>query len=314
MATSTVLVATWNDGLIAFAGESSQQELQGQQVRSLAADGQGGALAIVDGHTLRERSANGSWRTIAVSEADLSCSMTVGGKVYVGTDNAEILRLGANGTLERVSDFADVPGRDKWYAGTALVDGKLLGPPLGIRSMTATCDGAALMANVHVGGIPRSIDSGNTWHPTIDVDADVHEVRAHPALPDVVIAAAAVGLCISRDGGKTWSIEREGLHAPHCSAVAFAGNDVLVSASTDPFAAQGGVYRRPLDKPGPLQPLGGGLPRWFDGTVDTNCIATLASMLALADSGGNLYLSEDAGRTWTRRAEQLPTPSSVLIV
>jgi RND family efflux transporter MFP subunit len=35
------------------------------------------------------------------------------------------------------------------------------------------------LVNVHVGGIPRSVDSGATWAPTIDVDADVHEVKDH---------------------------------------------------------------------------------------------------------------------------------------
>jgi photosystem II stability/assembly factor-like uncharacterized protein len=180
--------------------------------------------------------------------------------------------------------------------------------------MSATCDGAALLANVHVGGIPRSSDGGATWHPTINVDEDVHEVRAHESRPDIVIAAAATGLWISRDAGRTWNVEREGLHAPYCSAVAFAGADIMVAASDGHFAAQGGIYRRPLDGSGPLQAIGGGLPKWLDGIVDTACIATHASTVALVDGGGNLYVSEDAGRTWSRRADQLPAASSVLIV
>lgn len=314
MAVPTVLIATWSDGLIAISGANSTNELHGQSVRSLASDGEGGALAVVDGHTLRRRGGDGTWRTIATSESDLSCSVKVSGEIYVGTDNAEILRLSASRDLERVPGFANVPGRDTWYAGTAIIDGKVVGPPLGIRSMTATCNGGALLANVHVGGIPRSTDRGTTWHPTIDIEEDVHEVRAHDTHPDIVIAAAATGLCISRDGGRTWSVERDGLHAPHCSAVAFAGSDVLVAASEDPFSAQGGIYRRPLEGSGPLQPVDGGLPRWLDGTVDTACIATHGSTVVLADKGGNLYLSEDAGRTWSRVADQLPAPSSILIV
>jgi hypothetical protein len=39
----------------------------------------------------------------------------------------------------------------------------------------------------------------------------------------------------------------------------------FVAASTDPFATQGAVYRRPIDRNGPLQPLGGGMPKWIDG-------------------------------------------------
>lgn len=314
MDTPTVLVAAWRDGLIAIADGNSVHELKGQSVRGLTSDGEGGAFAVVGGRTLRQRSASGAWRTIAGSESDLSCIAAVANEIYVGTDDAKILRLSAGGHLENVGGFADVPGRDTWYAGAALIDGKLLGPPLGIRSMTATCDGGTLLANVHVGGIPRSTDDGATWNPTIEIDEDVHEVRAHVARPDVVIAAAATGLCISRDGGATWRIEREGLHAHYCSAVAFAGTDVMVAASEDHFATRGGVYRRPLDEPGPLLPVGGGLPQWLDGIVDTACMATRAATLALADRGGNVYLSKDTGQTWSRIAEGLATPSSVFIV
>jgi hypothetical protein len=314
MATPTVLVATWRDGLIAIADGNSVHELKGQPVRGLTSDSEDGIFAVVGGHTLRQRSASGEWRTIAVSESDLSCAVTVANEIYVGTDDARILRLNAAGHLENVGGFADVPGRDTWYAGAALVDGKLLGPPLGIRSMAATCDGGTLLANVHVGGIPRSTDGGATWNPTIGIDEDVHEVRAHVARPDIVIAAAATGLCISRDGGATWRVERNGLHAHYCSAVAFAGTDILVAASEDHFAARGGVYRRPLDGSGPLLPVGGGLPQWLDGIADTACIATHASTLALTDRGGNVYLSKDTGETWSRIAKGLATPSSVFIV
>jgi hypothetical protein len=104
------------------------------------------------------------------------------------------------------------------------------------------------------------------------------------------------------------------LHAPYCSAVALTDGDVIVAASEGHFAAHGGIYRRSLDASGPLLPIGGGLPQWLDGIVDTACIATRGSTLALADGGGNLYLSEDAGQTWSRIADRLPMPSSILIV
>jgi photosystem II stability/assembly factor-like uncharacterized protein len=170
-----------------------------------------------------------------------------------------------------------------------------------------------LLANVHVGGIPRTTDGGLTWRPTIDIDSDVHQVCAHPTRPDVVIAAAAVGLCVSRDTGETWATERRGLHAPHCSAVAFGRNDIFVSASVDPFAAQGAVYKRPIDSNEPLQRLGGGMPQWTEGKVDTDCIATRDSMAAVIDRAGNLYLSQDDGVTWSRPAERLAVPSGLLI-
>jgi hypothetical protein len=314
MTTPTLLVATWSDGLFAVTGGTSREELANQPVSGLASDGNGGALAIVGGRALRRRTPAGEWGTLAVSESDLSCCTALGDSIYVGTDDARVLRIGANGKLEPLSGLDVIAGRDRWYAGTALIDGELVGPPLGIRSMTATCDAAVLLVNVHVGGIPRSTDGGVTWQPTIDIEHDVHQVCAHPTRPDIVIAAAANGLCVSEDGGATWNVERDGLHASYCSAVAFAGDDILVAASDNHFSAHGAVYRRRIDEPGALLPVGGGLPRQIEGIADTGCIAALAAAVAVVDHAGNLHVSEDAGRTWSRRIEHLPTPSSLFIL
>jgi hypothetical protein len=307
-----ILAGTWRDGLFVVDGGVCGRELANQPVRSLAPDGAGGALAIVGGKSLRRRTAPGLWSTVATADVELSCCMALGDAIYVGTDDARILRCGANAAFEPLQGLESVAGRDQWYAGTAIVDGRRVGPPLGIRSMTATCDGSALLANVHVGGIARSADRGATWVPTIDIHTDVHQVSAHPARPEWVIAAAGVGLCISENSGMSWSVEQDGLHALHCSAVAFAGDDILVSASEDPFAARGAVYRRPLGA-GPLQLVAGGLPSWTDGIVDTGCIAARGSTVAVVDGAGRLYLSEDTGLTWSCPDVRIPDPSCVLV-
>ncbi len=313
MPTPNILVATWGNGLFSVTGNSVRQERADQSVRSLAPDGQGGVLAIIGRHLLVRRSADGEWTEIATSECALSCCVAMGSTIFVGTDDAQVLRVDPDGARHRLTGFDAVPGRDTWYAGTAIVDGRLVGPPLGIRSIAATCDGAVLLANVHVGGIPRSTDAGLTWRPTIDIECDVHQVCAHPTRPDIVIAAAGAGLCLSRDSGATWTVEQQGLHAPHCSAVAFGRTDLLVSASTDPFAAQGAVYRRRIDGDGPLEPLGGGLPKWLDGTVDTDCIATRDSTIALIDKLGRLYVSQDDGATWSCPCDPLAGSSGLHI-
>jgi hypothetical protein len=310
----TVLVATWGDGLFAVTGDGRTQEIANQPVRGLAPDGHGGALAIVGRHSLRRRAPSGEWATVSTSEFELSCCITVRDTIYVGTDDARILRLShRGGVLDPIDGFDSVAGRDAWFAGSAIVNGQRLGPPLGIRSVAANSNGSILFANVHVGGIPRSMDGGRTWQPTIDINSDVHEVRAHQANPDIVVAAAAVGLCISRDSGATWIIEREGLHAPHCSAVAFSGDDIIFSASTDPFAAEGRIYRRPVKPDGSLVAVEGGMPAWIEGIADTGCIAANGSSIAVADRAGNLYGSDDFGRAWSCRSTRLPTPSGVLI-
>jgi len=240
--------------------------------------------------------------------------MAVRDTIYVGTDDARMLRLShGGGVLDPIDGFDNVAGRDAWFAGSAIVNGQRLGPPLGIRSVAANSNGTILFANVHVGGIPRSVDSGRTWQPTIDINSDVHEVRAHQADPDIVVAASAIGLCISRDAGATWTIERDGLHASYCSAVAFSGDDILVSASTDHFAAQGRIYRRPIRPDGDTVAVEDGLPTWINGIADTGCIATNGSTIVVVDRAGTLYLSTEFGLAWSQSSSELPTPSSVLI-
>jgi hypothetical protein len=313
MPTPSILVATWDNGLFSVTGKMVHQELANQSVRSLVADGRGGVLAIVGGHSLCRRSSGGEWTELAKSEFDLSCCVPIGDVVFVGTDDAHVLRVDPDGAQQCLTGFDAVAGHDKWYAGSAIVNGKRMGPLLGVRSMAATCDGGVLLVNVHVGGIPRSTDSGLTWQPTIDIDSDVHQVCAHPSRPEIVIAAAAVGLCVSRDAGMTWTIEQQGLHAHHCSAVAFGRNDILVSASTDPFAAQGAVYRRPIDGNGSLQLLSGGMPKWINGKADTDCIATRDSMAAVIDRSGCLYVSHDDGASWSCPLDRLTVPSALHI-
>src|SRR5438105_2191051 len=142
----------------------------------------------------------------------------------------------------------------------AIINGQRVGPPLGIRSVAADSAGTVLFANVHVGGIPRSRDGGKTWQPTIDINSDVQEVRVQQADPRIIVAATAIGLCISRDFGETWAVEQDGLHAPYCSAVAFSGDDILASASTDHFASEGRIYRRPIKTGGVLEAVENGPP------------------------------------------------------
>ena len=314
MTKPTILVATWGDGLFAVTGDGRTQEISNQPVRGLAPDGRGGALAIVGRHSLRRRAPSGEWATVATSEFELSCCLAVRDAIYVGTDDARMLRLShGGGVLDPIDGFDNIAGRDAWFAGSAIVNGQRLGPPLGIRSVAANSNGTILFANVHVGGIPRSMDGGRTWQPTIDINSDVHEVCAHQTDPDIVVAASAIGLCISRDAGATWTIERDGLHASYCSAVAFSGDDILVSASTDHFATQGRIYRRPIRPDGDTVAVEDGLPTWINGIADTGCIATNGSTIVVVDRAGTLYLSTEFGLAWSRSSSELPTPSSVLI-
>ena len=48
----------------------------------------------------------------------------VGNIIYVGTEDALVLRVSAAGQIEHLRGFEGVAGREKWYAGSAVIDGK----------------------------------------------------------------------------------------------------------------------------------------------------------------------------------------------
>jgi hypothetical protein len=250
------------------------------------------------------RSDGEGWRDVArVAEEDLAlrCILPLDDRVFLGTSGAHLLEL-RDGDLKMVGAFDEVEGRDGWYTPWG-------GPP-DTRSLTAASNGT-IYANVHVGGIVRS--NNDHWEPTIDVDADVHQVLVHPQHAATVLAACAYGLAISQDAGETWSIDAEGLHGRYCRAVALAGDTVLVTASTGPFTDRAAVYRRPLGENGPFERCTTGLPEWFPSNVDTHCLAADGAHVALGTDAGDVYRSDDAGRTWERIPTGLPPVRAVLL-
>lgn len=326
---SPLLISTWADGVVFIAGGERKVAFAGKMVRGLVSDGQGGAFGITDHHSLSRWTLESDWSTVATHDSELSCVAANSEGFFVGTDDARLLKVDRTGRVKIIDSFDKTPGRDSWYAGSVVINGQVLGPPLGVRSIAMSPDGKVVFANVHVGGIPRSSDGGESWQPTIAVDSDVHEVRVHATRPEIVIAATATGLAVSEDGGTSWSIETEGLPGPdhYCSAVAFAGDDILVAASADHFAPRGAVYRRSIGGGGPLVPLGAPdvasedqdpdhfrLPRWTGGIVDTACVSTCGDTIAIADGQGTVVLSEDNGRSWSRVAEGISGVSSLLVL
>lgn len=290
------------DGLFTLNG-STERQVDGHSVTALAH-----CWAIFDGETVVHETDDG-WRQ-AMTVRSPERSIGVHGALLARSDGAivgwgsSLTRVFKKGRFEPIAGFEEVPGRDDWHAVGSR-------QPY-VRSLTATA-GGVLLANVHVGGIPRSTDDGATWQPTIDVDADVHQVRAHPQRPELVLAAAAVGLCRSDDAGETWTVLTDGLHASYCRAVATAGDVMFVSASTGPFADQAALYRRAIDGDGPLERCTDGLPEWQPNNIDTACLDTDGTRVAFGGADGAVYGSEDAGRTWHVLADGLPPVSAVTI-
>jgi hypothetical protein len=298
----SVLVTT-TDGYSIFTSSGKQlRSLEGHRVECFTPGPDGTFLAVIDRHEVWSHGSDGEWTPLAKSEATLTAVVAAGDAVFAGTDDARVLKLTASGALEPLPGFDTVAGRNEWHR---------VGSPLQVRTMTATCDGSAVLANVHVGGIPRSVDGGESWQPTVAVDDDVHQVLAHPTRPEVVVAAASVGLCRSRDGGATWTASTEGMDLTYARGVAFVGDDVVVTVSDGPWAEHALVYRASVDG-GAATAVSGGLGE-LRGNVDSRCVASDGKVVALADGNGDVWRSAGGFEGFERIATGLDAVTGVTV-
>ena len=158
----------------------------------------------------------------------------------------------------------------------------------------------------------RSTDGGKTWAPTIPIEFDVHEVRAHSSSP-FVAAAAAVGLCVSIDDGRNWTVIADGLEVTNSLAVAVLPDEVLFSIQDGPFADQSQIWRWGINGHR-LEQVRQGLPRRLKGKVDTGHLAANGRQAAVVDGGGDLWLSSVGSTGWVRVATGLQYAFGVLIL
>jgi hypothetical protein len=296
-----VLVAS-QEGLHPFddRGVARPLQLAGRAVTGLAPRGPE-LWAAVDGSELWFATGD-EWNHVAdLPGLRIASIAATDADVFVGSAEARLFRV-VGDRLEPVAAFDRADGRSSWYTPWG-------GPPE-TRSLSEWDDD--LYVNVHVGGIQRTDDRGEHWTPTIDIDADVHQVATAEGS---VLAACAGGLAVSEDRGATWIIRADRLEAPYSRAVTVCGDVVLVSASRGPRGGRSAVYRGALASGG-FERCRDGLPEWFDDNIDSSCLDALpdGSFAAFGTSDGQLFGSRDTGSSWIELASGLPAVRRVLVL
>ena len=295
-----ILVAT-RDGLHTLdqRGHEAAAQHAGRPVTAVVRDGSQ-LWAIVDRAQIWH-SLEGEWRHVATLESVAATCIAMTDAILVGSSKARLFRL-IDGALEPGEPFDLAEGRDTWHTPWG-------GPP-DTRSISEW--GHDVYVNVHVGGILHTGNNGATWNPTIDIDADVHQVATADGL---VLAAGARGLSASTDKGATWSLRTDGLDARYSRAVVVCGDRVLLSASEGPRGGRAGVYRADLVS-GAFERCRTGLPDWFDENIDTYCLDALndGSYAAFGTADGRVYGSDDGGDTWLELITGLPSVEHLLLV
>ena len=297
-----ILVGT-RDGLHRFddSGNLLKVEHRGREVTTLAPEGWE-LWAILDGKEVVHTAGFDWWFHVAnISGLLGTCIADTRAGVIVGTSDAHLYRIAGKG-LERVRSFAGAPGRKEWFTPWG-------GPP-DTRSITE--DGDTVYVNVHVGGILRSSDHGESWQPTIDIRADIHRVTTGHGR---VYAAGAHGLSVSKDQGATWKLSDQGLRSSYCRSVTVCGNTVLLSASAGPGGSHSAVYRSDVEGRA-FERSTQGVPEWFEQNIDSLCLDALpdGSLAAFGTQDGRLFASADQGKSWSQVARGLPEMTRVQLL
>jgi hypothetical protein len=166
--------------------------------------------------------------------------------------------------------------------------------------------------NVHVGGVLRSSDLGESWQPTIDIGADIHRVTTGHRR---VYAAGAGGLSVSEDRGDTWTLSDEGLRGSYCRSVTVCGDTVLLSAADGPRGGHSAVYRSDAEGRS-FERCSQGVQEWFAQNIDSLCLDAFpdGSLAAFGTEDGRIFASSDRGKSWSEVARGLPEITRVQLV
>ena len=297
------VVAT-DDGLFHLDEDGNTRKLvEGPFRHAVAADD--GAVALAADGTLWNVDDDGAaeFEQLPPTRGALTCVLVNGADVWAGTATGHLL-LVREGELTPVPSFDAMEGRDRWHTPW--------GGPAEVRSLDVDEDDV-LFAGIHVGGIARSLDGGETWLPSGEIEWDVHQVVTVPDYAATVTAACAVGMALSTDAGETWEIEDRGFHATYSRALAIAGDFVVIGASQGPEGAESALYRRRLED-SVFERCRVGLPDWFAGNIDPYCLTAWDEQVVVAAPGGVLYISNDIGLRWHEHPNRLPEPRAVVII
>ena len=175
-----------------------------------------------------------------------------------------------------------------------------------------------IYASVEVGGLLRSLDSGESWECVTDGlyvtdDAvDLHGVAVSPAHPRTVNVIGRVGMFRSADRGAHWGhvpLPPLTLRGTYCRDLRVAPDDpdtIYVGAGTDFDGDEGALFRSDDNGQTWTRLDLGAKPRSTIFGVDVD--PWEPSRLYCATKGGEVFCSRDRGAAW--RAHPLPDGAS----
>jgi hypothetical protein len=314
-----ILVAARNELLVVAPSQDVMTEADGLENRRptcLAADPRVAGRAwcgTAGGGVLRSDDDGASWHGVALGGEEVTAvaaSPAQRDLVWAGTEPSAIYRSDDGGdSWERVRGLLDLPSSSEWSFPPR--------PETHHVRWIACHPGAPgrLWAAIEAGALVTTPDGGHSWRDRVPGGPyDTHELAIHPEQPHTLRVAAGDGYFESRDGGATWTSQRQGLEVGYLRSVAIDPGDaetVVVSAASGPRSAyvagrsDGRLYRRAA---------GGPWERILEGWPDPP--DTIAPLLAAGRRTGELWAADergvhrsiDGGSGWERVAVYPATP------
>ena len=219
---------------------------------------------------LRSTDGGRTWSPVeGLAGQQVTALATTNGAVTAGTDPAELLTSHDAGvTWTRGQSLREMPGYERWTYP---------GVPHTPHVMVIVphpSEGDTVYAGIEVGGIVRSTDAGQTWRVTGSdgVHPDIHGIAISPSQPNVLYAATPNGVYHSADGGERWSRRTEGLERLYCRPIVVHQEDPQTAAVVATHGASG-FFGIPAER-----------------------------------TGGQVYVTRNAGKTWQHVTAGLPEP------
>jgi len=192
-------------------------------------------------------------------------------------------------------------------------------------------DSNTIYVCVEVGGLLRSRDGGQSWEelhgfmenvdfplPAGAVPDDVHRLLIRPSDPKYLYISGGMGICHSRDGGKSW----EHLTTPQ-TRIGYPDPFVFHPGREDLMFMAGAIVNprtwgqtrtadsriaRSRDGGRNWEMLNEGLPEKIRGNFEAMAIEVWNGSCSLfaGTTDGEIFYSEDEGDQWTKIVEGIP--------
>jgi photosystem II stability/assembly factor-like uncharacterized protein len=300
----------------------ANRTLEGSHIHAILHEPQSGFwfAAVQKGGIYVSRDDGSTWEACnnGLTETDMYSLATakVKGRVrlFAGTEPVHLFFSDDLGAIwSEMQSMQEVPGADNWRFPAPPHVGHLKHINFGIG------DPQTIFASVEQGGLYVSHDGGKSFGELPAPIDDVHRVVISTTHPSRMYTTGGGGLSMTEDAGQTWAniFGYESPQGGYPDQLVFKPSDpdyMIVAAgqkSPSSWRKENNALSRisrSRDAGRTWEVLTGGLPDYMTNSVEAMCIEEAGSTVQIfaANTGGEIWWSQDAGDSWAQVIDGLP--------